>query len=297
MGLAGCTGSPFLQPEDLQPLVRAVLENHSQLELFCRDPSSRDLHSLYITFVLSSIFFRAGGSAWRTRRLALHQFRRLGLLDTLDKLWQGELDLNLIDHFSYDQFYVFFVKFMEVCEVDKASSGCCQLELLQWAFEEGDQYSHFLVKRIWQVPGAVDRSGSMQFWHWVGFLLAEVDKCSVSSLEYWFPVLDIDGDGLLSLDELHQFYRESINLLRSNNIGDDTSVSWDDIVTQLIDTLESWPCSLAALRARHSNYLAHILDAFINIFRFNLDESGQSCKQQGTLSPVQRYVVGKLLEM
>jgi len=198
--LAGCTGSRFLQPEDLQPLVRVVLESHGQLELFRRDPSSRDLHSLFITFVLSSIFFRAGGSAWRTRRLALHQFRRIGLLDMLDKLWKGELDLNLIDHFSYDQFYVFFVKFLEVCGGEKASPA----ELLQWALEEGDQHSRLLVERIWQVPGAVDRSGSMQFWHWVGFLLAAVDTSSVSALEYWFPVLDIDGDGLLSLDELHE---------------------------------------------------------------------------------------------
>ena len=76
------------------------------------------------------------------------------------------------------------------------------------------------------MSGAVDRSGSMQvhtdttyhhnnlkfsliichiqFWHWVGFLLAAVDTSSVSALEYWFPVLDIDGDGLLSLDELHE---------------------------------------------------------------------------------------------
>ena len=128
-------------------------------EFFRCDPSSRGLHGLYITSVLSTIFSRAGGSAWRTRRLSLHQFRQLNLLDTLDRLWEGNQDINFLDYFSYDQFYVFYVKFAELC----GGEGASPAELLQW--EDGGQLSRLLVERLWRVPGAVDRSGRMQVDH------------------------------------------------------------------------------------------------------------------------------------
>ena len=38
------------------------------------------------------------------------------------------------------------------------------------------------------------------------------------SLEYWFRVLDVDGDGVLSLYELHHFYEEVLGRLADMNI-------------------------------------------------------------------------------
>ena len=137
---------------------------------------------------------------------------------------------------------------------------------------------------------------NVQYWHWVGFLLAEVDKSSVSALEYWFPVLDTDGDGFLSLGELHQFYRESLLLLILNNAEVRELVVWDDISTQLLDILGPQPVSLPAMRSRHSDRLAHMLDAFINIYSFIVNDERDS-NPQSAHSPVQRFVVRSLQEM
>ena len=46
----------------------------------------------------------------------------------------------------------------------------------------------------------------MSFWDFVIFLLAHIDICSPSGLEFWFPVLDADDDGVLSLGDLEEFY-------------------------------------------------------------------------------------------
>jgi len=38
------------------------------------------------------------------------------------------------------------------------------------------------------------------------FLLAEVDKTSEKSINYWFRCLDLDGDGILTAYELEHFF-------------------------------------------------------------------------------------------
>ena len=158
-------------------------------EFFRCDPSSRGLHGHYITSVLSTIFFRAGGSAWRTRRLSLHQFRQLSLLDTLDRLWEGTQDINFLDYFSYDQFYVFYVKFAELC----GGEGASPAELLQW--EDGGQLSRLLVERLWRVPGAVDRSGSMQVYHHLCCYSSTLERLTVNCAVLALGGLPAGGGG------------------------------------------------------------------------------------------------------
>ena len=41
----------------------------------------------------------------------------------------------------------------------------------------------------------------------IRFLLAEEDKSHPTAIEYWFRVMDIDGDGYISLYELEYFYQ------------------------------------------------------------------------------------------
>ena len=54
------------------------------------------------------------------------------------------------------------------------------------------------------------------------------------SHEYWFKVLDQDGDGLISLFDLQQFYMEQLIKLKSFNIE---PISFED---KLDDVLDRW---------------------------------------------------------
>ena len=40
------------------------------------------------------------------------------------------------------------------------------------------------------------------------FLLAEEDKQSAASVQYWFHILDYDGDGVIDTNDMRYFYEE-----------------------------------------------------------------------------------------
>lgn len=54
----------------------------------------------------------------------------------------------------------------------------------------------------------------------VHFILANEDKTSASSIEYWFRVLDTDSDGVLSMYELQPFWAEQNARMVQWRIGD-----------------------------------------------------------------------------
>ncbi len=56
----------------------------------------------------------------------------------------------------------------------------------------------------------------------------------VCSKEYWFRVLDIDGDGVLSLFELVYFYEEVLQRLQELHID---CLSVENTVCQILDMI------------------------------------------------------------
>ena len=64
-----------------------------------------------------------------------------------------------------------------------------------------------VVERIWVLRHQRD-SGGMAYDDFVYFLLAEEDKQSSPAYQYWFHVLDLNGDGALDQRDLGVFYDE-----------------------------------------------------------------------------------------
>eukprot|EP00090_Calanus_glacialis_P042187 TRINITY_DN74903_c0_g1_i1.p1 TRINITY_DN74903_c0_g1~~TRINITY_DN74903_c0_g1_i1.p1 ORF type:complete len:591 (-),score=216.86 TRINITY_DN74903_c0_g1_i1:64-1836(-) len=289
--LSGC-GRKYLLPDDFLPIAKTVLDTHSQLDFF-RGPGYHDLHANYLTSVVAAIFFSAG--AWRRKRMYFWQFEKLKFEETLSKLSEEEMDINFIEYFSYDQFYVFYVKFVSLDSDEDGELG--KAELLD--YEEGGVLTRKVVERVWQV-NLLSRDKNMDYWDWVIFVMAEVDKTTSPALDYWFAVLDTDDDGLLSLGEMKEFYSESLLLLIIQDINVPHIVRWEDLTTQISDILSSGGEGLFSLmdlrKVRGSNKLAHLLDAFINIFNFIMnDENDVSIRSE--MSILQKYVVRSLNDL
>lgn len=70
----------------------------------------------------------------------------------------------------------------------------------------------------------------------LGFILSEEDKSTVTALEYWFRILDLDQDGVLCLYELEQFWEQQSAILE---IRAGLRLSWKDIVCALCDITPS----------------------------------------------------------
>ncbi len=75
------------------------------------------------------------------------------------------------------------------------------------------------------------RDNLMSYYDFVWFLISEEDKRNTTSIEYWFRVLDLDGDGVLSMYELEYFYNEQIEQMRERQIE---YMPFTDLLCQVI---------------------------------------------------------------
>lgn len=84
-------------------------------------------------------------------------------------------------------------------------------------------------------PFVSDQPGKMSYEDFVCLLISEEDKTSEASLRYWFNVVDTNGDGILTPDEMRHFYREQH--ARMVELGLE-AVAFDDLLTQMTDLLD-----------------------------------------------------------
>lgn len=62
-----------------------------------------------------------------------------------------------------------------------------------------------------------DQPGKMSYDDFVWFMLCEEDKTTIRSLRYWFDIVDIDGNGIITPYEMEYFYEEQVQRLESLN--------------------------------------------------------------------------------
>jgi Ca2+-binding EF-hand superfamily protein len=279
-------GPALLPAARLLPLADAVLATHPHLEFF-RGPAYAHLHPAYLDAVVASLLWGAG--AWRRGRLDRWQLARLDLPGLLARLADPGQELNTVPHFSYEQFFVLYVKFVELDPVETGSLR--PGELLN--FEGGGQLTDAVVERVFSrcVAGP-----AMNFPEWVHFVLAQVDPGDPSAIAYWLAVLDLDDDGLLSLAELRPFYTASLELLDSCGVPVQP-VAWTDLATQLLDTTgppgpDGWSTGQLRANAR----LPHIINAFVNIFRFVLEDESDVCIRSA-IPAIHKFVLKSLQDM
>ncbi|KAE8721015.1 Detected protein of confused Function [Hibiscus syriacus] len=77
--------------------------------------------------------------------------------------------------------------------------------------------------------------GKMGYEDFVYFILAEEDKSSEPSLEYWIKFIDLDGNGILTRNEMQFFYEEQLH--RMEYMGQEP-VFFKDILCQIIDMIK-----------------------------------------------------------
>lgn len=228
--LRGATPGPpapqSLTRAQLAPLAEELVATHPQLEFF-RQGGSSGLHAAYTDAVVASLLWEAGG--WSRGVIDRRQLASLDLPTILAMLEDPDQDLNLVPHFSYDQFYVLYVKFVQLQAGEGAGLGV--EDVLD--FEGGGQLTRALVERLFLRH--LHPTTSMAFPDFCHLVLALVDTASASSLAYWFAVLDTDHDGFLGLGELEGWYGEAVELLASCGVGV-AVVPWRHLAVQLLDT-------------------------------------------------------------
>ena len=227
-------GTNFLERDDFRPYMRELLDSHPGLEFLKATP---EFQERYTDSVLERIFYTTDSND--DAKISLRDLNRSNLVATFIGLDEEE-DINRVrDYFSYEHFYVLYCRFWEL-----DSDHDFIIDKEDFARYEGHSLSKKAIDRIFeQIPRKFncDQEGKMKYEDFVWFMLSEEDKTTTRSLEYWFKVIDLDANGVITPYEMEHFYSEQLHRLEYLNHD---VVLFNDILCQMTDMIkpekENW---------------------------------------------------------
>ena len=220
----------YISFNDMIPLVQDVVEFHPGLSFLKSTP---EFHSRYVHTVICRLFYTINRS-W-SGKISTTELRKSNFLNVLELL-EHENDINQItDYFSYEHFYVIYCKFWELdmnhdLMIDKN-------DLMQYGSK---CLTPLVINRL--IAGSITAFNknqnakfkkpktAMSYREFVWLLLSDQDKRNETSIEYWFRVMDIDGDGYISMFELELCYKEQMHMLQKLEIE---PLPFEDILCQV----------------------------------------------------------------
>ncbi|XP_060212589.1 serine/threonine protein phosphatase 2A regulatory subunit B''beta-like isoform X1 [Lycium barbarum] len=248
-----------LTQDDFKPVLRELLATHPGLEFLRNTP---EFQERYAETVIYRIFFyvnRLGDG-----HLTLRELKRSDLIAAMQHADEEE-DINkVLRYFSYEHFYVIYCKFWELDTdhdflIDKEN-------LIRYG---NHALTYRIVDRIFsQVPRKFTSKveGKMGYEDFVYFILSEEDKTSEPSLEYWFKCIDLDGNGVMTRNEMQFFYEEQLH--RMECMGQEP-VLFEDILCQMVDMISPEDESYFTLRDLKGNKLSgSVFNILFNLNKF-----------------------------
>lgn len=253
----------YLVPEDFIAMVQSIIDDHPGLKFLRAAP---DFHMRYIQTVIARIYFSINKS-W-TGKISQSELRQSNFLAVLERLSKTD-DINKItDYFSYEHFYVIYCKFWNL---DQDHDLLISKEDL--ARHNDASISSRIIDRIFMgiVSRHIQQTGMMSYTDFVWFIMAEEDKKHPRSIEYWFRLMDMDGDGYISMYEMEYFYYEQVKRLELMNIE---ALPFLDCACQILDLVnpkEKNKISLSDLK--RTKMVTIFFDTFINLEKYLEHES------------------------
>ena len=254
----------YLEHEDFRAVLRELLASHPGLEFLKDSPEFQDR---YLETVTYRIFFEAN-PAWNGK-LTKREFLRSDLARAM-RVADEEEDINkCLRYFSYEHFYVMYCKFWELDTdhdflIDKE-------DLLRYG---NHALTYRAVDRVFSQAPRAFRSGvpgKMGYEDFCWFVLAEEDKSNPLALEYWFRVVDLDGDGALRARECAFFYEEQLQRMECLN---QEPVLWEDVLCQMSDMLRPERDGVITMRdLRRCKLAGNFFNVLFNLNKFIAFES------------------------
>ncbi|CAN0904720.1 Serine/threonine protein phosphatase 2A regulatory subunit B''beta [Linum grandiflorum] len=204
-----------------------------------------------------------------TGRLTLKELKRSNLIAAMHQV-DDEEDINkVLRYFSYEHFYVIYCKFWELDTdhdffIDKEN-------LIRYG---NHALTYRIVDRVFSQLARKFRSkveGKMGYEDFVYFILSEEDKSSGPGIEFWFNCIDLDGNGILTSNEMQFFYEEQLHRMECMA---QEPVLFEDILCQIIDMIGPETEGLVTLRDMKRTKLAgHVFNILFNLNKFIAFES------------------------
>ena len=235
--------------DDFLPSVEELLSFHPGLS-FLSD--HLEFQEKYAITVITRIFYVV--DKLHTGRISLRSCRRSPILLESFNLVDVQEDINKVTNFfSYEHFYVLYCRFWEL-DTDRDYSISRQ-DLMKYGEHS---LSHLIVDRIFEagprpfgngISLGLNNSGGgggaaghapnprdhMAYEDFIYFMLSEEDKSNELAVRYWFACLDVDGDGILSSQDMKRFY--AVQMHRMQCLGHEV-VQFEDMLCQMYDMIK-----------------------------------------------------------
>ncbi|KAK1409761.1 hypothetical protein QVD17_36290 [Tagetes erecta] len=253
-----------LTHEDFKPILRELLATHPGLEFLQSTPEFQERYAETVIYRIFYYVNRAGNGC-----LTLRELKRGNLIAAMMHADEEE-DINkVLRYFSYEHFYVIYCKFWELDTdhdflIDKEN-------LIRYG---NHALTYRIIDRIFsQVPRKFTSKveGKMGYEDFVYFILSEEDKSSEPSLEYWFKCIDLDGNGVLTKNEMQFFYEEQLHRMECMA---QEPVLFEDILCQIVDMVGPKDVGYFTLRDLKANKLSgSVFNILFNLNKFMAYES------------------------
>jgi serine/threonine-protein phosphatase 2A regulatory subunit B'' len=216
--------------EDFVPFLKALLELNQSLDFLKEHPTYQQKYS---DTVIMRIFYT--NDINDDGKITLHDFKKSNIIEILKRVSEDDIN-NVRPYFSYEHFYVIYCIFFEL---DSNREPENELFISKEAFSRYDGHSlgKKVVDRIFdQIPRKFKstQKDKMCFEDFLWYLLSEEDKTNRTSIEYWFKVLDLDNNGIITPSEMEYFYSEQEQRLESNQ---NDPILFADAMCQLYDMI------------------------------------------------------------
>lgn len=219
----------YLLPQDFVAYIDVLLTQHPGLTFLRQTP---DFQTKYLDTVIYRIYYELD----RFDRGSIHysELAASRLIDAFRQVDAAEDINSVLLFFSYEHFYVLYCRFWELDE--DRDMLLAPEDLMRYAPE--DVMNPAIVQRVFAGVGRRLRCSVPQrigYEDFVWFCLSEEDKSTPQAIRYWFRVLDLDGDGVLSVYELREFYdatRDKIAQYVQEGL-----VTFENVVCQVFDML------------------------------------------------------------
>ncbi|CAL1382555.1 unnamed protein product [Linum trigynum] len=254
----------YLSQDDFRPILREILATHPGLEFL---QSTSEFQERYAETVIYRIFHYVNRSG--TGHLTLKELKRSNLVAAMHQVDEEE-DINkVLRYFSYEHFYVIYCKFWELDTdhdllIDKEN-------LIRYG---NHALTYRIVDRVFSQVARKFRSkveGKMGYEDFVYFILSEEDKSSEPGIEFWFNCIDLDGNGVLTSNEMQFFYEEQLHRMECMA---QEPVLFEDILCQIIDMIGPETEGFVTLRDMKRTKLAgHVFNILFNLNKFIAFES------------------------
>ena len=175
------------------------------------------------------------------------------------------------DFFSYEHFYVLYVKFWELDtdhdfslnrdDLSRYSDQCLTPAVVDRIMQQVPR--KFLSTSI---SSPDPRPGRMGFEDFIVYMISEEDKTTDVAKEYWFRLLDLDGDGFLTRFDLMYFFDQQKQRME---FFTSESVSFSNVFCQVLDMMNPEEKERISLKdLLRSKLTPFFINIFVNLNKF-----------------------------